>query len=456
MKQLIIIFSFISIYTNTFAQDIRGAWQGQLNVPGAKLTVVFHITQQAGTYTATMDSPDQNVYGLPTDNITFISNKVTINMVKQGITYTGTYQADSSKITGTFKQGTGSFPLVLNSVTTKTRPQDPVDFPYLVEDVSFEDKKAGCTLAGTLTLPKNKKASKIVILITGSGPQNRNEELMNHRPFLVWSDWLTRQGIGVLRYDDRGIAKSTGNFNTATTADFADDAEAAVTYLLSRTDTKGMEIGLMGHSEGGMIAPIVAARNKTIGFIVLLAGPAVPITQLMLKQRYELEKLNNSPPEALASSQKINKGIFDYINANSKLSTDELKTGITNIIITQGAIKDDKLVKVIQEQSAAISTPWFRYFIKFDPTDYLTKVTCPVLAVNGTLDVQVDAATNLTAIKADLTKAGNKNFSTIPLDGLNHLLQKATTGSLAEYSTIEETVDPLALTTVSQWVIKLK
>ena len=231
-----------------------------------------------------MDSPDQGARGLPTDKTTVTGNQLTIEASTYKIKYMGTFLPDRPQIKGTFLQGEGSLPLNLGRTQSAVpaapivaRPQDPKDFPYKQEDVTFTNPKGGNQLAGTLTpLPADGKATKIVILITGSGPQNRNEELtaVNHRPFLVWSDWLTRNGIAVLRFDDRGVAKSTGNFTTATSADFADDAEAAVTYIQSRADLKGLSIGLMGHSEGGMIAPIVASRNKAVKFIVLLAAPA--------------------------------------------------------------------------------------------------------------------------------------------------------------------------------------
>jgi len=250
------------------AQVITGDWFGLLNVQGTQLKIIFHVEQKSGVLTATMDSPNQNAIGLPIEEASFMNNELFLNAKSMGVSYKGIANKAMDSIDGTFMQGSAKLKLMLARKEKEkkivSRPQDPKDFPYYNEDIMFKNNSAGIELAGTLTLPKDKKASKIAILISGSGPQNRNEEVVNHRPFLVWSDWLTKQGIGVLRYDDRGVGKSTGSFSDATSADFADDAEAAVNYILSRNDLKNISIGLMGHSEGGMIAPMVAAKNKKV------------------------------------------------------------------------------------------------------------------------------------------------------------------------------------------------
>lgn len=298
MKKLNLTLILLLAFTTMQAQNIVGDWYGTLNVQATKLHLVFHISKNAEAYSSTMDSPDQNAFGLATDGTAFSNNQLTIQAAKFGLKYTGTFKADSNNISGTFTQGPVNVPLTLShekptaALPPEARPQDPKDFPYKQEQVYFINSKAGDKLAGTLTLPAG-KVSKVVVLISGSGPQDRNEEVkqFNHRPFLVWSDWLTRQGIAVLRYDDRGIGHSTGNFNLATSADFADDAEAAVNYIKSRADLKNLSVGLMGHSEGGMIAPVVASRNKQVDFIVLLAGPGTPITELMLQQSADQARL---------------------------------------------------------------------------------------------------------------------------------------------------------------------
>ena len=263
-----------------------------------------------------------------------------------------------------------------------------------------------------------------------------------------------------MRYDDRGTAQSTGNFATATSADFADDAEAAVSYIQSRPDLKNLSIGLMGHSEGGLIAPMVASRNKAVKFIVLLAGPGVPTLQLMVKQAEDQMRLAGMSGEAMKISLDIDTKLFDCVKANPALSPAELKSKLDTITLkTLGsystAQRGGKSMDDLMKANITLLNPWYRYFIAFNPADYLTKVKCPVLALDGTLDMQVNAEANLAGIKTSLEKAGNKNFEVVALPGLNHLFQKATTGAVAEYEQIPETVDPIALENVSVWINKL-
>ena len=465
MKKTISTLAFILSVSCLFAQSVTGDWYGALNIQGTSLPLVFHITKNGDVYSTLMDSPKQGAKGFATGVTTVNGNELQINAASEGITYTGTFLPDSNKITGIFKQGAGSFPLSFfrtSSAITEApviRPQDPKDFPYKREDVAFDNPKGGDRLAGTLTMPSDGKASKIVILITGSGPQNRNEELMNHRPFLVWSDWLTRHGIAILRYDDRGVGQSTGNFQTATSADFADDAEAAVNYILSRPDLKNLSIGLMGHSEGGLIAPMVASRNKAVKFIVLLAGPGVPTLQLLVKQT--ADQMNGAPAAAVERSVDRNKKLYGVVVQNPTLSTAQLQQLIQTTLYDDMrahpgfGIDSTNIKGIIIQVCAQLLSPWMRYFLAVDPADYLAKVKCPVLALDGTLDMQVNAEANLAGIKASLEKGGNKNFEVVDLDGLNHLFQKAATGALAEYGQIQETVDPVALEKVSAWINKL-
>jgi alpha-beta hydrolase superfamily lysophospholipase len=460
MKRLVLIFGLMSLTASLFAQGITGDWYGALNVQGTQLPIVFLIVKNADVYTTTWDSPKQGAKGLATDKTTVTGNQLTIDASKFGIIYSANFLPDSNKINGTFKQGANNFPLNLSHNNAPViRPQDPKDFPYKQEDVAFDNAKGGDRLAGTLTMPSDGKASKIVVLITGSGPQNRNEELLDHRPFLVWSDWLTRHGIAVLRYDDRGIAKSTGSFATSTTADFADDAEAAVSYIQSRADLKNLSIGLMGHSEGGLIAPMVASRNKAVKFIVLLAGPGVPIVDLMTKQTEDQARVSGSSDALTSMSGERNNKLYNVIVRNPSLSTPQLKQVLDSAVYKafrseNPAINNAALAEIAQAYATMLS-PWYRYFIAANPTNYLTKVKCPVLALDGTKDMQVNAEANLAGIKASLEKGGNKHFEVVPMPDLNHLFQKAVTGSLAEYSQIQETVNPAALEKVTGWINQL-
>ncbi|GAB2702866.1 alpha/beta fold hydrolase [Mucilaginibacter koreensis] len=469
MKKWTLLLGLLFNILYTKAQSVEGAWYGTLAVQGTNIHLVFHISKTGDIYTSTFDSPDQGANGLATDKTTFINNQLTIDASQFKITYTGTYRTDSAKIAGIFKQG--GIELPLNLFKTKQpdaaakavvrKPQDPVDFPYKQEDVLFTNAKGGNQLAGTLTLPQDGKFSKAVVLISGSGAQNRNEELLGHRPFLVWSDYLTRHGIAVLRYDDRGVSKSTGDFSKATSADFADDAEAAVAYLKARPDMKDVAIGLMGHSEGGLIAPMIASRNKNVAFIVLLAGPGVPIPQLMAQQTADQSRLSGASADVVKMNVATNQKLYNAINQYPNLSADALKVKLDTLLrqdfrsYPAGSLGDSKLDDIINQTISQVNTPWFRYFMSVNPSDYLTKVTCPVLALNGTLDMQVNSIANLAAIKNSLQKADNKNHQEVTLPGLNHLFQKANTGSVAEYGKIEETVNPVALEKVSVWISQL-
>lgn len=471
---IILIFSSIL----SFSQDIAGKWNGLLKIQNTQLRIVFNINKTDSGYSATMDSPDQNAKGLPIDETTFKDNELFLNAKSMGISYKGILNYTVDTINGTFVQGAAKLNLTLTRNKQKKevikRPQDPTYFPYYQEDIIFVNKKANIKLAGTLTLPKDKKVENIVILISGSGPQNRDEEVasFNHRPFLVWSDWLTKQGIGVLRYDDRGVGKSTGNFDNSTSADFADDAEAAVDYILGRKDLKNVKIGLMGHSEGGIIAPMVASRNKNVKFVVLLAAPGLPIDQLLLQQIEDNDILEKVPTDISKLNIQTTKKVLAYLKKNKdvksvgwefgKENDDAFLKGLKDILITElkkypsEAIEGTSIDDIVEQQLKTNTGKWFRYFATFIPSDYLEKVTCPVLALNGTLDCQVRCTSNLEAIKKALIKAKNNNFEVVPMEGMNHILQKAKTGAISEYSQIEETINPIALKKVSDWINNLK
>ena len=458
-----------------FSQNISGQWNGILKVQSTQLRIVYNILKTDSGYTATMDSPDQNAKGLPIDETTFMDNELFLNASSMGFSYKGVVNTATDTIKGIFMQGAAKLDLVLTRNEQEkeliSRPQDPTHFPYYQEDIVFENKKADIKLAGTLTLPKDKKANKIVILISGSGPQNRDEEVatFNHRPFLVWSDWLTKQGIGVLRYDDRGVGKSTGDFKNASSADFADDTEAAVEYILSRNDLKNLSIGLLGHSEGGIIAPMVAARNKNVSFIVLLAGPGIPIDQLLIEQIEDNGKLENVPADILSLNIETTKKMLNYLKEHKDVNfigwefgKEDIENGIREILKTEldkypkEALEGASVEDIIQQEVKTHSGKWFRFFATYDPADALEKVTCPVLAINGFLDCQVRCDSNLDAIKKALEKADNKHFEIAKMEGLNHLLQKAKTGSVSEYGQINETVNTEALIKVSEWINMLK
>jgi pimeloyl-ACP methyl ester carboxylesterase len=342
--------------------------------------------------------------------------------------------------------------------TKIARTQDPtLPYSYYTEEVSFSGKTDTALISGTLSLPSQQGKFPVVVLISGSGPQDRNEEVFNHRPFLVLADYLTRHGIGVLRYDDRGIGKSTGSFKAATSYDFAADASAAVDFLKKRKEIDTRNIGLIGHSEGGMIAPILATDRKDIAFIVLMAGPGIPIAELMDLQSRKMGALEGAPQDYLDKSSAFETGAFNIIK---KSKNDSLGTQLENYFAK--AIKElpaemrppteEETKKLISAQAKQMSSPWFREFIRFDPTPYLEKIKCPLLAINGTLDAQVTASENLKGISTAMLKKKQSNYTITSYPGLNHLFQEAKTGSMGEYASIEQTISPKVLTDIQHWI----
>lgn len=464
MKVITVLMVCLGLGYMSSAQSPVGDWEGTLEAPGMKLKIVFHVTADGDGYTSTMDSPDQGAMGLATNSTTFKDGKLTITATQLGMTYEGALDPDGANMKGVFKQGPATLPLNLTKAKGEPakleRPQEPKKpYPYKEEAVKYDNAKAeGVTLAGTLTLPNTTGPHPAVVLISGSGPQNRDEELLGHKPFLVLADHLTRQGIAVLRFDDRGVAESTGNFATATSADFATDAEAAVAYLKKRKDIDASKIGLMGHSEGGLIAPMVAAQSKDVAFIVLLAGPGVSGTEILLLQQELIAKASMVPANVIALNRKLNKRTFELLGQHEddlpkakeeiKKYMEEEKKRLSD---TDKAALEASMGQ-FDQTFQQISSPWFRFFLKYDPASSLEKVSCPVLAINGSKDLQVDAEQNLPAIEKALKKAGNKNYEIKSLANLNHLFQASETGSPTEYGKLTETFSPTALNTISNWL----
>ncbi len=431
--------------------DIDGAWMGSLDTGVIKLRVVFHIINTEDGLTATLDSPDQGTKGLPVTSVTRDGASLKLEAKQIGGVFEGKIAADRSSIDGSWTQGGRSLPLVLKPVKDKSelernRPQNPTrPYPYKEEEVSYDNTAQHVTLAATLTLPPGKKPFPAVLLITGSGPHDRDESLLGHKPFLVLSDYLTRKGIAVLRADKRGVGRSTGNVATATTADFATDAESGVTFLKSRSEVNPRKIGLIGHSEGGVIAPMVAARDSDVAFIVMMAGTGVPGDALLAAQVEAIGLASGESPEEAAKGAAKEREILTLVETekNEAVLEKRLKEKM-------GDVPEARISAQIKQ----INSPWFRYFLTYDPATALRKVTCPVLAINGEKDTQVPPKQNLPAIRRALEQAGNKHFEVDELPGLNHLFQTAKTGAPAEYAEIEETMSPVALEKIADWILK--
>ncbi len=461
---LVLLMTTFTLFSMT-AQDLSGQWNGVLEVKGMKLRLVFNVSETDEGYFSTMDSPDQGATGIPVTHTTLDNSKVKFEVVNAKIEYNGELNGD--EIIGSIRQGAIEMPMNLSRKIEENEPiekeiisnlQEPTaPFPYESEDITFVNSQANISLAGTLTLPSKEGVFPAVILISGSGPQNRDEELLGHKPFLVIADYLTRNGIAVLRYDDRGVAASKGNFGSANSADFATDVESAIAYLKTRKEINQNKIGLMGHSEGGLIAPMVAARSKDVSFIVLLAGPGIPGNELLLLQQKLIASALGAEQEEIDKSAKINTQLFEkVVNSNNEA---QLKSDLTAFLnetlnkdpnfVTPGGVSKDEFISMQVDQ---ITSPWMQYFLKFDPSTTLVHVKCPVLAVNGEKDLQVAAKENLAGIKKSLAKGGNKNVTIKAYPNLNHLFQECSTGLPAEYSTIEQTFSPLVLTEILEWI----
>lgn len=455
MQRALIAVAFL-LSTTTLARaqpTIVGDWQGALTVNGGELHLAVHIQKNDdGSFKATLDSIDQGARGIPVTSVALTGTILTLGVGAVGGTYEGTLKADGTVIDGVWSQNGGSMPLVLTRGTgapavEPRRPQNPVKpYPYREEDVAYENTAAHLTLAATLTTPPGPGPFPAVLLITGSGPQDRDESIAGHRPFLVLSDYLTRRGIAVLRADDRGIGKSGGTFASATTADFATDAEAGVAYLRTRREVDAKKIGLVGHSEGGMIAPMVAARNTAVAFIVLMAGPGVPGEDILLAQNALLAQAAGVTEGQIAQNTALLKGVFQILKDekdDARLQT-RLRERLTGTMPPE----------MMSAQIRTLTSPWYRYFVTYDPAPALKRLTCPVLAINGERDKQVPPTLNLPAIRNALESSGNKNVEVTELPGLNHLFQTATTGAPNEYAHIEETMSPVALDTIARWILK--
>ena len=455
---LLLVLLFSTVLT---AQDITGAWHGLLTFPGGKLHITINISKSATGYSATMDSPDQKVKDVPITTINFMSNTLTFAIPQGQLDYKG--ELLNGKFVGTFTQKNYPMPFTLGREELKEakRPQEPIKpYPYYEEAVTFKNEKAGITFEGTLTLPKKEGTNyPAVVLISGSGPQNRDEELLGHKPFLVLADYLTRNGIAVLRYDDRGTAGSGGDFETGTTQDFATDAEAAFNYMLTRKEINKKKIGLAGHSEGGVIAPIVATNNPNVAFIVLMAGTGIPGDELLLLQNFLINKADGMPEEELNKMSVILKNVYNVaMQENDPVVIKSKLTAVFNeqmrpVFIANG-IPADQVTENIEAQVAGLTSPWYRFFMRYNPAKVLEKVKCPVLAINGENDLQVPSKANLDAIKRATDKGGNKKVTIKSFPGLNHLFQTSATGSPSDYGDIEETIAPAVLAEISGWILK--
>jgi uncharacterized protein len=463
---LILCFSIISQSALSQKIDnklITGSWIGKLSTGAINLRIIFNISlAEKDSLVATLDSPDQGAKNIKLGTVSYTGETLRIVAPLMMAEYNGTVKNDTL-IEGTWKQGGASLPLnivKLSSSFTLKRPQEPTPpFPYISEDVTFNNDKFNIKLAGTLTKPYGKGPFPAVILITGSGGQNRNEELFGHKPFMVIADYLSRNGIAVLRYDDRGVGKSQGSQINATSADFATDAEAAFSFLRSNPEINPKAIGLLGHSEGGLIAPIIASSNKEIAFIISLAGTGVPGEQILLTQAADINRSSGIDEKKTDESISVNKKLFEVLKKESdnKLASEKMLEVYKQILAEKKTTPEEteKSLKQIQASLDPAGLTWMRYFLITDPARFWKKVNCPVLALNGSKDLQVAADVNLPAIEKAIKSGGNQNVKTVKPEGLNHMFQHSATGLPSEYGNIEETFSPEALKIITDWISAL-
>ena len=452
----------------------EGIWEGPLKVGPVELRLAFTVTKSSdGKLAAKMDSIDQGAKGIPCGEVTLTEGTATIAVPAIKGTFVGKLADDGQSAKGEWEQVGQKYPLLLKRVekaSTLNRPQLPKPpFPYRSEDVTFENASAKNTLAGTLTLPKGDGPFPVAIFVSGSGPQERDSTLFGHKPFLVWADHLTRHGIAVLRYDDRGVGKSTGKQEGATSADFATDTAAAVTYLKTRKEIDVKQIGIVGHSEGGLIAPMVAAElPNDVGFLVLLAGPGLPGHQISLGQSEAILKSMKVSELKARVELKLLKNLLEVVKVPGTVEVKKeslLKVAKQTIADMTDEEKktlfpfgnvESETDKAIKKLLPKFADPWSLFFLQYEPAPTLEKVKCPVLAVNGEYDLQVLPKENLAGIEKALKAGGNTRLTVKEFPGLNHLFQHSKTGAINEYSQIEETISPEVLNFVTDWIARQK
>jgi len=457
-----ILLIFLAI-TSALSQDLSGVWHGKAKNPDNKeILFVFLFENTQSGLVSTMAVPTFDVSGIKPKTTTFKNGKLNIDGSNAGMKYEGVWNETTNQIEGTYTEG--GVKLILNlkkgnpKMAKLNRPQEPIKpYPYYEEQVVFENAKAGIKLSGTFTKPNDKGTYPVVILISGSGRHDRDGSMMTHKPFLVLSDYLTRNNIAVLRYDDRGFGKSTGNFSKATTADFAQDVLSAVKYLKSRSDINPNQIGLIGHSEGGIIAPLAANQTQDISFIVTLAATGIPGSEVAVMQSKSLRPF--PVPDEVAFEKNVRKSI-KIASSNKEISQKRKELMAHNNMYLAPILKslgapDKNISKFIINETETVLKPWNTYFFNYNPADEFEKLRIPILSLNGSKDTQVDAAVNQNAIRKALMKGENKNYKIIEIEGLNHLFQECKTGNINEYKEIEQTISPIALKEISNWILEI-
>lgn len=433
---------------------VLGIWEGRLQYPGVELRIVFKIDKSpVGTLTALLLTPDQDDREVLANRVVYQDRDIHIEVATVGGSFNGTVLETDNIIEGVWTQARITQPLVLVKVPEvfkHPRPQEPQPpFPYDVEDVRFENEQAGAEFGATLSIPREDRPVPAAVLISGGGAQDRDATILRHRPFLVLADHLTGNGIAVLRYDDRGVGESTGDRSKATTGDYADDAAAAVAYLKSRPEIDSTRIGLIGHSEGGLIAPMVAEEHRDIAFIVMLAAPGLPGDEYNYQYEESTGRAFGMSDDVIAAKREMQERIYAVLLSGD--SDDVAAQKIRDIMLEMDPnTPPSRMENAIQR----FISPWFRFALAYDPGVTLKKTRCPVLALYGEKDIQVPPEGNTEAVERALTMGGNRDFRVDVVPGINHLFQTAQTGLPDEYGKIDETFAPAVLGTIVEWVVE--
>ena len=455
---MMILFGLIalcmSMCTPKPTEDIEGTWQGTLVFPGKiELRVVFKISRGSdGSLKATMLRPDERSDEIPVTEITLESRHLLLEVASIKGSFEGDIIPDGSAIEGVWRHPEWSQSLELKKVievSNPSRPQEPnPPYPYDEENIVYMNNEVPCRIAGTLTLPREGRPCPAVLLISGGGPQDRNGLILGHRAFFVLADFLTRRGIAVLRVDDRGVGASTGDRSRATSADYARDALAGIQFLKGRAEIDPHRIGLIGHSEGGVIVSLVASESSDVSFLVMMAGTGLPGDEYNYQFEESIGRALGENEEVIARKRSIQERVFAVLKneRNQEVAKNRLRAILNEL---DPPMPEAKLELTVRRYLS----PWFRFFIGHDPGGTLRKVKCPVLALFGEKDIQVSPSGNAEAVERALTMGGNKDFRVEVLPGLNHLFQTAETGLPAEYGKIEETIAPLALNLIADWIL---
>jgi len=448
------------------AGGLAGVWEGTLDADGAALRVVFTVSAaDGGAYSATLASPDQGAEGIQVREAVLDGRAVRFSVPVVLGQFDGELDDDGEHIAGVWTQAGRELPLALERTAAGpvvVRPQDPPPMVslYRSEMVTYQNAAAGITLGGTITTPNGDGPFPAVLLISGSGPQDRNETAYGHRPFLVLADNLTKRGIAVLRVDDRGVGMSQGNVAQSTSRDLADDVRAGVEFLRTRPEIDARRIGLLGHSEGGLIAPMVAAETEDVAFVVMLGPPGIVGEEVLYDQARRISEASGETPEGIERGRRLQEAVFEVLKSepDNAAATERLravlKQGVAELPEAAQAELAESLDAFVDGQIRQVVTPWFRFFLAHDPAPALEKVRCPVLALFGGKDLQISPEANRAPLEAALARGGNADHTVRTSDGVNHMFQTATTGLPSEYPKIPETIAPEVLGLIGDWILE--